>query len=289
MAFNKSRLYWFMKRFFKKINFLKLSYRLSVILLSSATAKNMAEALASIYANAGAKPDAAWALAKQTILEVKKILPLTHKENQIRKKIDFLRETIVKNLGGRADVIYENIKQWIMGDRILDLGSGTGGIGEKIKTKMAKNVVLADTNNFNKANLPFFQYDGNKLPFQDNSFDTVILMAVLHHASNPINTLREAKRVASRIIIIETIYGGETACELRENLNRTIFLDWFYNRALLNYDIDIPCNFATEQEWRTRFNNIGLVMVYSRKIEFGALVPFLSHQLFVLNSNSNGV
>ncbi|MBI2446377.1 MAG: methyltransferase domain-containing protein [Parcubacteria group bacterium] len=273
-----------MKRFLKKINFSKLSYRLPIILFSSATAKNIAEALTSIYNNAGAKSDAARALAKQTILEVKKILPLTHKENQIRKKIDFLRETIIKNLGGRTDAIYENIKQWIMGDRILDLGSGAGDVGEKIKTKMDKNVVLADTNNFNKASLPFLLYDGNKLPFGDGSFDTVLLITVLHHASNYTNVLGEARRVASRIIVIETIYGGETASELNENLNRTIFLDWFYNRVLLNYDIDIPCNFATEQEWRARFNNFGLVMVYSRKIEFGALVPFLSHQLFVLNS-----
>ena len=285
MALNKSRLYWFMNRFLKKINFFKLSYRLSVILSSSVTAKNMTEALASIYSNAGAKPDVVRALAKQTILEAKKILPLTHKENQIRKKIDFLREAIVKNLGVRTDAIYENIKQWIIGDRILDLGSGAGDIGERIKTKIAKNVVLADTDNFNKTNLPFVLYDGNKLPFGDKYFDTVLLITVLHHTYNYINILQEAKRVASRIIIIETIYGGEAVSELRENLNRTIFLDWFYNRVLLNYDIDIPCNFATEQEWCARFSRFGLAIVYSRKTEFGALVPFLNHQLFVLNSS----
>lgn len=274
-----------MKGFSEKIVLLKLSYRIWTILLSKAVAKGISEMLALMYANAGVEQKTARVLAEQTVSEAKKFLPLTYKENQIRKKLWAEREKIVKNLSGRTDAIYENIVQWIVGDKILDLGSGMGDIGEKITTKTTKNVILADINNFNKTRLPFFLYDGNKLHFQDNSFNTVLLITVLHHASDYIKTLREAKRVASRIVIIETICEGETDQKLHENLYRTIFLDWFYNRVILNHNMSIPCNFATEWEWRARFNNLGLAVVYSRKIEFGALTPFLSHQLFVLNSN----
>ena len=56
-------------------------------------------------------------------------------------------------------------------------------------------------------NLKPIIYDGSKLPFTTNEFDTALLICVLHHCgSNRVRVLKEAKRVAKRVIIIEDTY-----------------------------------------------------------------------------------
>ena len=46
-------------------------------------------------------------------------------------------------------------------------------------------------------------YDGAKLPFDDDSFDVVLLSDVLHHASAPHDLLRECLRVARRGVALK--------------------------------------------------------------------------------------
>ena len=49
-------------------------------------------------------------------------------------------------------------------------------------------------------------YDGKRLPFEDDSFDAVLLMFVLHHAEDAGAVLREARRVSrDRVIVLEDV------------------------------------------------------------------------------------
>jgi ubiquinone/menaquinone biosynthesis C-methylase UbiE len=47
----------------------------------------------------------------------------------------------------------------------------------------------------------FVQADANKLPFPDQSYDTVILAEILEHMDDPVATLNEAQRVGKLILI----------------------------------------------------------------------------------------
>lgn len=46
----------------------------------------------------------------------------------------------------------------------------------------------------------FVRADGHHLPFKDQAFDTVILGDILEHATEPLQMLRETKRVGKRVL-----------------------------------------------------------------------------------------
>lgn len=49
-------------------------------------------------------------------------------------------------------------------------------------------------------------YDGHTLPCENQSFDTGLLLTVLHHCQSPETVLKEAIRVSKQVIIIEDTY-----------------------------------------------------------------------------------
>ncbi|HEY6117646.1 MAG TPA: class I SAM-dependent methyltransferase [Candidatus Dormibacteraeota bacterium] len=48
-----------------------------------------------------------------------------------------------------------------------------------------------------------FRVLGERVPFDDASFDVAIVQGVLHHADDPQHTIREALRVAREVVILE--------------------------------------------------------------------------------------
>lgn len=104
--------------------------------------------------------------------------------------------------------------------RILDVGCGPGSIScdlAEIASKSSGSVVAVDisasvleegkalANNRKLENIAFQQADVMKgLPFKDNEFDVVYTHQVLVHLPNPVNALRELKRVCK--------IGGIVAC-----------------------------------------------------------------------------
>ncbi|TAN58616.1 MAG: class I SAM-dependent methyltransferase [Rhodospirillales bacterium] len=86
------------------------------------------------------------------------------------------------------------------GCRVLDVGAGSGLIGETIATLFPeKSVTGVDiaTNNRHDLRIPFVRFDGRRLPFADKSFDCVLFCNVLHHVRPEVRTglLGEALRV----------------------------------------------------------------------------------------------
>lgn len=47
----------------------------------------------------------------------------------------------------------------------------------------------------------FVQFDALHLPFADNSFDLIIAFAILEHLPEPLNALKEWRRVAPRLVV----------------------------------------------------------------------------------------
>jgi SAM-dependent methyltransferase len=65
----------------------------------------------------------------------------------------------------------------------------------------------------------FLAGDAHRMPFGDDSFDVVLLQIVLHHDDDPLNMIKEAFRIAPRVIIHEP-NGGNPGLKIIEKTSR---------------------------------------------------------------------
>jgi SAM-dependent methyltransferase len=87
---------------------------------------------------------------------------------------------------------------------VLDVGCGEGWVCAELAHE-GREVTGVDIVDVRKATLPSFQlWNGEKLPFPDESYDVVALVFVLHHVPNELKPalLREARRVARRRVFL---------------------------------------------------------------------------------------
>lgn len=101
------------------------------------------------------------------------------------------------------------------GKRILDLGCATGDYCLELG-KLGYECTGTDINEVYVAAARKKGVNavvsGEKLPFEDNSFDTVIMFEVLEHVQDPGRVLREARRVsAGKVLITVPDCGSRTA------------------------------------------------------------------------------
>ena len=144
-----------------------------------------------------------------------------------------------------------------------------------------------------------------KTKFDDNEFDTVLLLTVLHHSENPLQAVKEAVRVAKpggRLIVIESVYGiKKHSCKKfkcffglgAKQQKRIIgFFDHFTNRVIYYYSkkqkASVPLNFYTIPEWKKIFEKNYLEI--EKILELGFDQPSVPeyHALFVLRAESKG-
>lgn len=98
--------------------------------------------------------------------------------------------------------------------RIIDIGAGSGLIGEAIASLLpGKSVTGVDVAARTKPGLsiPFARFDGRRIPFRDRSFDCALFCNVLHHVTpeGRIGLLREALRVTGggAIVVKDHLFG----------------------------------------------------------------------------------
>lgn len=90
--------------------------------------------------------------------------------------------------------------------KVIDIGCGTGHVANLL-TKHGKEITPADVSNKSLVStIKPIIYDGKHLPFPDQSFDTSLLLMVLHHTPDPKVVFLEAARVGKELVIIETVY-----------------------------------------------------------------------------------
>lgn len=144
----------------------------------------------------------------------------------------------------RSEIVVSRILPYLKKtDKIIDVGSGTGDVAILLRSR-GMDITPVDIDDFHGVRLlETTIYDGKTLPFPDKSFDTALLLMVMHHTPNPDLILTQASRVARNIIVIETSYTTK--------LNRfwTIVSD-----ALGNLRLDAFWNsYKTDEEWRKLF------------------------------------
>lgn len=124
--------------------------------------------------------------------------------------------------------------------------------------------------------IPTVRYDGDRLPFPDDSFDCVLLVDVLHHAEDAEAVLREAARVARKSVIVKDHYW-ETDSQWRR-LKRS---DYIGNAA---YGIDLPYSYLSLDSWAPFLEDqCGLQIASSHRFRYGPLDD-CPHILFELHT-----
>lgn len=193
------------------------------------------------------------------------------------KKIPPLEKNLYSMYMNRANQIAPKILPFFSKkDHVLDLGSGTGVISKVIQQKTGCRVTLADVQ-FNSIcnQFPIIIYDGKKLPFANNHFSKTLIMAVLHHCSDPMKVLDEAVRVTSNdIIVMEDVFSGV--------LSRTLT---FTGDCLVNWEIHSPFKNHTKEKWIEIFQKKNLKVKHVEEFRLMCIGFPFKLAIFVLSKN----
>ncbi|MCP4202711.1 MAG: class I SAM-dependent methyltransferase [bacterium] len=156
--------------------------------------------------------------------------------------------------GRRVRILGETLAELIPESaRLLDVGSGDGQIPAVIQRSRPDLVVRGvDVLVRPDTSIPVQAFDGERLPFEDQSFDTVMFVDVLHHTEAPLRLLREAARVARASVVLKdhTLKGPLAGATLR-------FMDRTSNRR---YGVALPHNYWSEEKWLSAFDEAGLAI-----------------------------
>jgi SAM-dependent methyltransferase len=85
---------------------------------------------------------------------------------------------------------------------VLDIGSGTGHNAEALRADGTRTCIEVDVVDFHVVGSGPMLFDGARLPFADRVFDACLLAFVLSYTDNSATLLREARRVASRLVLV---------------------------------------------------------------------------------------
>ena len=152
---------------------------------------------------------------------------------------------------------------------ILDIGPASCTVTEAL-IDQGLRVFPLDVENFSIVDmvLPTL-YDGDRMPFRDNQFDTSLILFVLHHTPDPAKVLAEAKRVSKKIIILEDIVTSPAHKSLTAALDSLMNLEFY----------DQPHTNKSDEEWRAVFRNLGLKLLAQ---EYMSSTLIMRHALYFL-------
>lgn len=158
-------------------------------------------------------------------------------------------------------------------DRIIDIGSGSGNLCALLQEKHFSVTPLDVRSESYVDNQEPIIYDGNNIPFSNDTFDTSLLIFVLHHTHNPEDVIKEAMRVSKKIIILEDV------CNNKIGRYFMILIDQIYNLKFVGE----PHSNKTDLEWKKLFKSLGLnlkAVSHERRYCF-------YHSLYVLEKQHN--
>lgn len=141
---------------------------------------------------------------------------------------------------------------------VLDVGAGSGEMAQAISSFRPELIFSGvDVYIRPKTFIPVVKYDGDTLPFDDDSFDAVITVDVLHHCDDPVAVLKECARVSKRFVIIKDHVSDSVYDE-----KILAFMDWVGNSA---HGVVLPYNYLSTSDWASAFDKAGLKSMHNAK------------------------
>ncbi|MBI3866195.1 MAG: class I SAM-dependent methyltransferase [Planctomycetia bacterium] len=129
---------------------------------------------------------------------------------------------------------------------VLDVGCGDGRLDALIHERRP-DVAIAGVDVLVRpeTDIAVTPFDGERLPFPDQSFDSVMFCDVLHHVVSPLELLKEAVRVARQCVVIKDhVAEGWLA---RPTLR---LMDFVGNAP---HGVALPYNYLTSRQWDAAF------------------------------------
>jgi len=132
---------------------------------------------------------------------------------------NFIEKYLLKDFQGSIDIM-ETAFVVNRDGLIADMGGGTGLISQWLHHKCDHIIVVDTSRNMlqkvKEKELRLIQADASSIPFQDNKFNTVILVNTLHHINKSLHQLviNECYRILQnqgKIFIIEVCYSDTLA------------------------------------------------------------------------------
>jgi SAM-dependent methyltransferase len=176
----------------------------------------------------------------------------------------------------RAEKVCRILAPHVSG-KTLDVGCWNGEVASRLKHA---DVVGIDVTIPPGPLVDVRVFDGTHIPFDSQSFDTVLASTVLHHARHPEQLLAEMVRVGKKVVIFE------------DNVDR-----WWSHASTLGLHVvtsrlhDMPyerAGFRSTQGWLDLFRQTGLEVT---RVEFHRGTqppwPLLRHTLFVLQPKAD--
>lgn len=149
-------------------------------------------------------------------------------------------------------------------EKVLDFGGGDLSLAAALK-KVRPNlkITAVDVVDFGRRpqGIAFLKYSGKKIPFSDNSFNTVLCFHTLHHCQDLRISFAECCRVSKkRIILIEPLARFKLEIPLMK------LVDFLFN-VWKSKSINFPLQFLSEEGWYQLFKKHHLKVVNRKDVE----------------------
>jgi len=103
--------------------------------------------------------------------------------------------------------------------KLLDVGCGTGIVGEYFKDKCDVTGIDNSKEMLKKTKIKTIYGKAEELPFEDKSFDTVISLTTLQNFDNIGKAIKEMERVCRKTLIVSIIKKSDKINKVRKLLN----------------------------------------------------------------------
>lgn len=162
---------------------------------------------------------------------------------------------------------------------LLDIGTGTGlALRHIIQQNPHLGVVGIDVRDLRlpEVEVPLQLYEGETLPFAAHQFDVSLLFYVLHHCSNPVRLLGEARRVTRHwVIIIEEF-------DLPDTDKISLDLTERYNHRALGMPTDLPYHLFDQVDFEAMLRQQHLIELERHLLHSETTRPVQKY-LYILN------
>jgi len=208
--------------------------------------------------------------------------------NDISKTYDFLNHF----LSGGIDIIWRKkfIKSltFINNDKVLDVATGTGDIAFAIRKRYKAEVIGLDlsanmleiakqkSKKYNINDISFIEGDAENLPFDDNTFDKLVISYGLRNLGDCKRGLSEFHRVLKpngKLGILEFLQPRSTLIGkiFKFYFNRVLprIASFFSNSKAYRYLPESVENFLSSDELKSALNEAGFSDISSRNMSFG--------------------
>ena len=156
--------------------------------------------------------------------------------------------------GKRISSLLKNLADLVpQQGRLLDVGCGDGLLASLLAEQTPQCQIQGiDVLVRSQTKIPVQEFDGSRIPMDDNSVDAVMMIDVLHHTDDPEILVREARRVARQWLIIKdhNRNGFMANSTLR-------LMDWVGNAY---NGVALPYNYLSKQEWNELFDRTSLAI-----------------------------